>query len=169
MNILILFAMFLIFEPLVEKVYQHLFLFQPVYFKLDAGKSHHAFTAKEKLSIFHHLRQAVFMATGILLLIILTGIDILDGGNWLQKGCFLGSLTCILIPLCEMVYYRWSTGRYYKLGMNAKEMSAYHDFCERYYRHPYSLNGEGRKRLRFILLSLGICLLMSLAFFSLMS
>ena len=160
-------ALALILEPLIERIYQHLLCYQPVYFKIDAGKSYHAFTAKERVTRFHHLRQAVFMATGILLLIILTWKDILDGGNRLQMYWFICSLTCILIPLCEMAYYRWSTGRHYKPGMTAKEMSAYHDFCERYYRHPYALNGEGRKRLRFALLNLGICLLMSLAFFSL--
>ena len=119
--------------------------------------------------MFHHLRQTVFMATGILLLIILTGKEIFEGGNGLQKGCFLGSLTCILIPLCEMAYYRWSTGRFYKSGMTAKEMSAYHDFCERYYRHPYALNGEGRKRLRFYLLSIGVILLIGLTLNSLLT
>ena len=167
MTALFFIGLALILEPLLEKVYQHLFLFQPVYFKLTAGKSYHAFKAKERVSMFHLLRQTVFMATGILLLIILTGKEIFDGGNGLQKGCFLGCLTCILIPLGEMVYYRWSTGRHYKPGMTAKETSTYHDFCERYYRHSYSLNGEGRKRLRFILFSLGICLLMSLAFITL--
>ena len=167
MSILVLISMALFLEPLLEKVYQHLFLYQPVYFKLDAGKSYHAFTAKERLTRFHHIRQAVFMYVGILLLIILTGKEIFEGGNFLQKGCFLGSLTCILIPLCEMAYYRWSTGRHYKTGMTAKEMSVYHDYCEKYYRHPYALNGECRKRLRFILLSFGIELLMTLAFFTL--
>ena len=167
MTALFFIAVALVLLPIGEKAFQLLFFYQPVRFKLTAGKSYYAFTAKERITMFHHLRQTVFMAVGVLLLIILTGLEIFDGGNWLQKGCFIGSLTCILIPLGEMAYYRWSTGRYYKPGMNAKEMSIYHDFCERYYRYTYSLNGEGRKRLRFILLSLGICLLMTLGFFTL--
>ena len=160
-------AVALILEPLIERIYQHLLCYRPVCFKLTAGKSYHAFTSKERFSLFHHRRQTVFMTVGVFLLLIITGKEIFLDGSSLQMYWFLCSLTCILIPLCEMAYYRWSTGRHYKPGMTAKEMSAYHDFCERYYRHSFSLNGEGRKRLRFILLSFGICLLMTLAFFTL--
>ena len=156
-------ALVLIMETLLEKLLQRLFLFQPVHFKLTDGKSYHAFTAKERVTRFNHLRQTVFMAKGILLLIILTGKEIFDGGNWLQKVFFLGSLICILIPLCEMAYYRWSTGRHYKPGMTAKEMSAYHDFCERYNIHTYSLNGQFRQKARFFIFSSGVAMLIFLS------
>ena len=169
MTALFFIALTLILEPLIERIYQHLLCYRPMCFKLTAGKAYHAFTAKERLSLFHHRRQTVFMTVGVFLLLIITGKEIFLDGNSLQMYWFLCSLTCILLPLCEMSYYRWSTGRYYKPGMTAKETSAYHDFCERYYRHSFSLNGEGRKRLRFYLLSIGIILLIGLTINSLLT
>lgn len=165
MTALFFIAIALILEPLLEKVFQHLFLFQPVFGKIDAGKSYHAFSAKERLNRFHQLRQTAFMSVGVLLLIILTGKEIFEAENWLDKICFLGSLTCILIPFCEIGYYRWSINRYWKEDMTAKEMSDYHDFCQRYYGHSFSLNGTGRQKLRFVLLSIGVCILISLSLF----
>ena len=165
MTALFFIALALILEPLLEKVYQHLFLFQPVHFKLTAGKSYHAFTAQERITLFHHKRQTIFLALGMVLLLILTGKEIFEAENWLDKICFLGSLSCILIPLCEIGYYRWSINRYWKEDMTAKEMSDYHDFCQRYYRHSFSLNGTGRQRLRFVLLTIGVCTLISLSLF----
>ena len=155
-------ALVLLVATGIENIY-HYFLSKPACLKLDARKSYQAFTAKERLTLFHHLRHAIFMAVGVLLLIILTGKEIFDGGNLLQKGCFLGCLTCIIMPLGEMIYYRWSVNRYWKDDMTANEMSAYHEFCERYYRHSFSLNGIGRQKLRFVLLSIGVCILISLS------
>ena len=134
-------------------------------FKLNTGKSYHAYTAKERISRFHSLRQLILMASGVLILTALTGYEIFNSENAFLKGFFLLSLGFILEPVCEMIYYRWSVNRYWKEAMTAKEMSAYHDFCERYYQHSFSLNGTGRQKLRFVLLSIGVCILISLSLF----
>ena len=155
----------LILWYLLERTYHHLFCYQPVYFKLNAGNSYHAYTAKERISRFHSLRQIILMASGVLLLTALTGYEIFNSENAFLKGFFLMSLAFILQPVCELIYYKWSVNRYWKDDMTAKEMSAYHDFCQRCYRHSFSLNGTGRQRLRFILLTIGVCILISLSLF----
>lgn len=165
MTTLLILSLTLIFEPLVEKISQYLFYYQPIYFKLNASNSYHAYTAKELISRFHSLRQLILISTGILLLTILIGIEIFSNQNFVLKGFFLMSLAFILQPVCELIYYRWSVNRYWKDDMTAKEMSAYHDFCQTYFRHSFSLNGIGRQRLRFVLLSVGVCILISLSLF----
>ena len=163
MDYIIIFAWFLILTPLLEKIHLYLFCYQPIYLRLTAGKSYHAFTAQERISRFHKLRQIILMASGVSLLTVLTGFAIFNSGNAVMKGFILMSLGFILEPVCEMIYYRWSVNRYWKEDMTAKEMSAYHDFCERYYRHSFSLNGISRQRLRFVLLTIGVCILISLS------
>ena len=163
MEFLILISWFLIFGPRLEKIHQYIFCNQPVYFKLNAGKAYHAYTTKEALSRFHSLRQLILMSTGIFLLAILTGIEMFNYGNMILKGFFLMSLGFILEPVCELIYYRWSVNRYWKDNMTAKEMTAYHGFCERYYRHSFSLNGIGRQKIRFFMLISGICGLLSVS------
>ena len=163
MDYIIIFAWVLTMVPFLEKIYLSLFFYQPIYFKLNAGKSYHAYTAKERISRFHSLRQLILMATGVLLLTALTGYEIFNSENAFLKGFFLMSLAFILQPVCELIYYKWSVNRYWKDDMTAKEMSAYHDFCQRYYRHSFSLNGTGRQRLRFVLLTIGVCILISLS------
>lgn len=167
MTALLFIALALILEPMMEKICQHLFLYQPMHFKLTAGKTCQAYSVKERITNFHNNRQTAFITVGVMFLIIFMGKQIFSIGNCFQIACFISAITFILIPLCEISYYRWSTGRYFKLGMTAKEMSDYHDFCKRYYRHSFSLNGEGRKRIRFVLLGFGICLLMTMALFTL--
>ena len=165
MNTLLVLAFIFILEPLLERTYQFLFYYQPVYFKLNAGKAYQAYTAKERITRFHTLRQLILMSTGIFLLAILTGIEMFNYGNMVLKGFFLISLGFILEPVCELIYYRWSVNRYWKEDMTAKEMTAYHDFCERYYRHSFSLNGIGRQKIRFFMLITGICGLLSVSLF----
>lgn len=155
----------LILEPLLEKVFQHFFLFQPVFGKIDAGKSYHAYTAKERISRFQSVRQIILLSTGILLLTIITAIEIFNNQNFVLKGFFLISLAFILQPASELIYYRWSVNRYWKEDMTAKEMSAYHDFCNKYHRFPLSLNGSARQKLRFLMLTIGICGLSFLSLF----
>ena len=165
MNILIVLAFIFILDPLLERTYQFLFYYQPVYLKLNACKSYHVYTKKERNSLFHSLRELILMSTGIFLLAILTGIVIFNNESMILKGLFLLSLGFILEPVCEMIYYRWSINRYWKENMTAKEMTAYHDFCGRYNRNTFSLNGTGRQRLRFFILIAGACGLLSISLF----
>lgn len=160
---LIYLAIFLILEPFFERACQYLFCYQPLYFKLTAGKSHYAYTVKERNYRFHNLRQIILMSAGVILMAFLAGIEICNKEDIILKGFFLLSLGCILEPLCEMIYYRRKVNRYWKKNMTAKEMSAYHDLCERYNRHSFSLNGKGRQKLRFLILIAGIFGLLSIS------
>lgn len=167
MNILTFIALVLVIEPLIEILYQHFFCFQHVKFELSGNRKYHGLSVIERINYFHRRRQTLFIILGVIILSILMGIWVFTSEDICFKAVYVFSLFCIVEPCIEILYYRWIDNRHYKNEMTAKEMSGYHDFCERYYRHSFSLNGEGRKRLRFILLSFGICLLMSLAFFSL--
>lgn len=169
MSMLTIVAVVLVIESIVEILYQHFFCFQGMKFEISGNRKYHGLSVIERINYFHRRRQILFIILGVVMLISMMGIMVFTSEDIYFKAVYVVSLFCIVEPCIEIFYYRWSTGRYYKPGMTAKEMSAYHDFCERYYRHPYALNGESRKRLRFILLSLGTCLLMSLAFFSLKS
>ena len=164
-SVLFYFAWALILWLPLERVCLYLFCYQPMYFKLNGGKGYCAYTAKERITRFHNLQEIILMASGVSLLTALTGFEIFNSENAFLEGFFLMSLGFILEPVCELIYYRWSVNRYWKDNMTAKEMTAYHDFCERYYRHSFSLNGTGRQRLRFVLLSLGVCILISLSLF----
>lgn len=169
MSMLTLVAIVLVIESIVEILYQHFFCFQHMKFELSGNRKHHGLSVTERINYFHRIRQILFIILGVIILSILMGIMVFTSEDICFKAVYVFSLFCIVEPCIEILYYRWIDNRHYKPGMTAIEMSAYHDFCERYNRHPYALNGEGRKRLRFTLLSLGICLLMSLAFFSLIS
>ena len=167
MSMLALVAVVLIIEPIVEILYQHFFCFQHMKFELSGNRKHHGLSVTERINYFHRRRQIIFIILGVVMLISMMGIMVFTSEDICLKAVYVFILFCIVEPCIEILYYRWMDNRYYKPGMTAKEMSAYHDFCERYYRHPYSLNGEGRKRLRFILLGLGISLLMTLAILTL--
>lgn len=165
MNYIIIFAWALVMVPFLEKIYLSLFFYQPIYFKLNAGKAYYAYTAKDRISRFHKLRSIILMASGVSLLTALIGCEIFNSENAFLEVFFLMSLGFILEPVCEMIHYRWSVNRYWKEAMTAKEMSAYHDFCQKYYRHSFSLNGTGRQKLRFVLLTIGVCILITLSLF----
>ena len=166
MSMLTLVAVVLVIEPIVEIIYQHFFCFQHMKFELSGNRKHHGLSVTERINYFHRRRQIIFIILGVVMLISMMGIMVFTSEDICLKAVYVFSLFCIVEPCIEILYYRWMDNRHYRNGMTAKEMSAYHDFCERYYRHPYSLNGEGRKRLRFLLLSIGIILLISLATFS---
>lgn len=163
MDLIYILALTLIVGAVLEQLYQHLFFYQPLCFKITASKTYHAFTAKERLIKFHRRRQIISTVIGVCLLLFLTGLELIDAGNRLINGIFLLSIICMAIPICEITYYQWRTGKYRKPVMTAPEMRAYHDFCERYSQHSFSLNGRYRSRLRFYSLAIGIIILLVLS------
>lgn len=149
-------AWFLIWEPILVKFYQYLFTYRPLYFNLDAGFLNHSFSANDMSRLFCRFRQVGFMAMGVILLSIITGMEITEKGlSFLWLYYFL-SLFCIIQPCLEILYFRWIISRNCKATMTAKEMSAFHDFKQKFYRNPLALNGSIRQRVRFFMLSFGI-------------
>ena len=167
MNVLTFIALVLVIEPLMEILYQHFFCFQHVKFELSGNRKHHGLSVIERINYFHRRRQILFIILGVVMLISMTGIMVFTSEDPCFKAVYVVSLFCILEPCIEILYYRWMDNRHHKNGMTSQEMTAYHDYIQRFYHRTFSLNGEGRKRLSFVLLSLGISLLMTLAFFTL--
>lgn len=161
MDYLIILAWALILEAFLSKLFQFFYLNHPIIFKLSAYKSYNVHSADTLLNFLPRLSSGF----GIAILIVAIGIRILDSEIWFLKELFIISVLLCTVPLIEIIYYRWSVNRYWKEAMSAKEMSAYHDFCQRYYRHSFSLNGTGRQKLRFVLFTIGVCILISLSLF----
>ena len=169
MNILTFIALVLVIEPLIEILYQHFFCFQHVKFELSGNRKYHGLSVIERINYFHRRRQILFIILGVIILSILMGIWVFTSEDICFKTVYMVSLFCIVEPCIEILYYRWMDNRHHKNGMTAQEMTAYHDFIQRFYHHPFSLNGGGRKRLRFLLLSIGIILLIGLTINSLLT
>ena len=164
---LTLVAVVLVIEPIFEILYQHFFCFQRMRFELSGNRKYQGLSVIERINYFHRRRQILFIILGVIILSILMGIWVFTSEDICFKTVYMVSLFCIVEPCIEILYYRWMDNRHYRNGMTAQEMTAYHNYIQRFHSHSLSLNGESRKRLRFVLLSFGIGLLMTLAFITL--
>lgn len=116
-----------------------------------------------KRETLHHRYSNISLLIGLFFLAGLTGFE---GLHLNQSSCSMAyfvALLCLLIPVVEIAWFNLQASLHGPKDMSAASVREATGWIVRYYRYPMSLNGIARQRLRFIMFSTGVIILLILA------
>lgn len=116
-----------------------------------------------KRETLHHRYSKITLLIGLLFLAGVTGFEVMHLNQAVYCMAYFVAFMCLLIPVVEIAWFNLQASLHGPKDMSAASVREATVWIGRYYRYPISLNGIARQRLRFIMFSTGVVILLVLA------
>ena len=162
-NLLIVIGIVWVMANVVNSIFLTLNQRGRLIYELSAVKPVSGSHDKSKRETLHHRYSKISLLIGLLFLAGVTGFEVMHLNQAAYSMAYFVALMCLLIPVVEIVWFNLQAAIHGPKDMSATSVREATIWIGRFYRYPMSLNGIARQRLRFIMFSTGVTILLILA------
>ena len=162
-NLLIVIGIVWVMANVVNSIFLTLNQRGRLIFELSAVKPISGSHDVSKRETLNHRYSKITLLIGLLFLAGVTGFEVMHLTQAAYSMAYFVALMCLLIPVVEIARFNLQASLHGPHDMSAASVREATVWIARYYRYPMSLNGIIRQRLRFIMFSTGVVILLVLA------